>query len=329
MFSAKKFNYITYLLITIFFLSVTISTIADITKENSIRMQFNALLKDVELFNSEHSSYLTEVPPPSEPSSLVEYYSSQDALVAGYNNYKEATSYYSEAYGRLTFSALNFPFEIDLWITNIQYTDGDFVQIIVAKEVGTLFNGKKGGLISYYKKADNKVYNNFTWTVSKQNNKWVPHFTGKWTQQSIEQYEEEFGAFPGTSIYDVTRRTAAEELYFNKIKNGRNEVREYNIQYKLNPVLSTKLYKNFLSYVLNIVQQDFVQKVEFKKLTLSSVIDANGYLKMSKYDEEFNFTVKVEQWGNVSLSATCYSEITYMFMLFNQTIPYEKPIITL
>ena len=231
MFSAKKFNYITYLLITIFFLSVTISTIADITKENSIRMQFNALLKDVELFNSEHSSYLTEVTPPSEPS-LIEFYSSQDALVAGYNNYKEATSYYSEAYGRLTFSALNFPFEIDLWITNIQYSDGDFIQTIVAKEVGTLFNGKKGGLISYYKKSDNKVYNNFTWIVSKQNNKWVPHFTNKWTQQSLEQYEAEFGAFPGTSIYDVTRRTAAEEIYFNKLTNGKNEVRENNNQIK-------------------------------------------------------------------------------------------------
>jgi hypothetical protein len=327
MFSAKLFNQITIALAIVFFLSATISTLADIRQENSIRMQFTELVQDVDVFNSEHSSLLNK-PEQQEPvKEISPFTSGKQALVTAYSNYENATSYYNESYGRMNFSALNFPFEIELWIKNMQYENGDFIQEIVAKEVGTLFGGKKGAMIAYYKKSDNVVYRNFTWNVTKQENKWVPRFTSHWSAQTLSGYIAEFGAAPGTPIYEVTNKTTVEELFFQKVKGSGNVVKEYHVQYKLNPILSTKLYISFITYVLDIVENDFVKSLSFKELTVSAIVDKNGNLSMTRYKELFDFTVMVRQWGGIHISATCHSEITYLYTLFNEPIPYDRPAI--
>ncbi|PKK95798.1 MAG: hypothetical protein CVV59_01875 [Tenericutes bacterium HGW-Tenericutes-4] len=326
MFSAKLFNQITIALVIIFFLSATISTITDIQQENNIRLQFTELLQEVNGFNSTHSNYVS-MPTPEEPETNYESLlkDGKEALVAGFSNYKTANSYYSEAYGKMSFSALNFPLEVEFWIKNIQYSDGDFVQEIVAKEVGTLFGGKKASMVVYYKKTDNLVYRNFTWTVNFVQNKWVASYNNNWTKQALANFIIEFDVAPGTSIYEVTSKTAFEELYYQNVIGVGNKTKEHHIQYKLNPSLSTKAYKGFLSYVLNFIEEDFVKSVSFKELTVSAIVDANSYLSMSKYKERFGFSVFIRQWGNITISGICSSEMTYMYMLFNQDIPYEKP----
>jgi hypothetical protein len=123
----------------------------------------------------------------------------------------------------------------------------------------------------------------------------------------------------------VTSKTAFEELYYQNVIGVGNKTKEHHIQYKLNPSLSTKAYKGFLSYVLNFIEEDFVKSVSFKELTVSAIVDANSYLSMSKYKERFGFSVFIRQWGNITISGICSSEMTYMYMLFNQDIPYEKP----
>ena len=250
MFSVKRFNNFTALLAIIFFLSATISTISDITRESSINFEFSQLLEDVDTFNNEHANFLQENNMDvTEPviNEVNSYQTGQEALVDAYNNYEKATSYYSEAYGKITAFAPGFSLSLELWVTNVQYPDGDFIQEVVVKEVGTLFGGKRGATLVYYKASENSVYRNFTWSVAQVQNKWVPNFNNAFIKQTVSQYIEEFGAEPGTSIYDVNNRTTVEELFFQKVKDSHNDVKEYHIQYKLNPTLSTKLYIGFFN----------------------------------------------------------------------------------
>jgi len=310
----------------IFFLSATVTTIADIQKETNIKMEFSQLLEDVNVFNNEHSNLLANEEEETTVTDEDSFQTGEDAIVAGYENFENATSYYSQSYGVLNFNALSFPFAVELWITSVQYPDGDFVQEILAKEVGTFLGGKIGLMMAYYKKSENIVYRNFTWEVAKVDGEWVPNFYNVWSPQTVEEYIAEFGAAPGAPIYDVSTKTTVEELFFQKIKDGDNKIKEYHIQYTLNPTLSTKLYLSFIKYVLDIIQEGFVRSLSFKEITVSAIVDANGYLQTAKYKEKYDFRVYVEKW-NVFISASCNSEMNYMYTLYNQEIPYEKPII--
>ena len=179
-------------------------------------------------------------------------------------------------------------------------------------------------MIAFYKASENIVYRNFTWSVTKVQGKWRPNFGSVYTAQTLNQYINEFGAPPGTSIYEVNKTTAVEQLFFQKIRDSHNKVREYHVQYKLNAALSTKLYIGFIGYVLSVVEPEFVKKLDFKNLTVSAIVDSAGNLKTSRYEEKYDFTVYVRQWG-INISATCNSRMNYIYASFNQPINYERP----
>ena len=289
-------------------------------------MEFTQLLQDVDVFNNQHSSFLNENDQDIiQPIEEVDYFQNgKDAIVDAYKNYQQASSYYSEAYGKLTVSALSFPFSVELWMTTAKYENGDLVQQIIAKEVGDFFGGKIGAMIAFYKISDDLIYKNFTWSVSKAQNKWVANFGSNWQTQTPDDYVREFGATIGTSIYKVDYTTTVKELYFEKIKDSQNNLREYHIQYNLNPTLSTKLYKGFISYVLSIVEPDFVKSLNFKESIVSAIVDSAGNLKTARYKDTYDFTAYLRKFG-IYVTASCNSEMSYMYTAFNEPINYERP----
>ncbi|PKK95800.1 MAG: hypothetical protein CVV59_01885 [Tenericutes bacterium HGW-Tenericutes-4] len=327
MFSAKTFNKLTAILLIIFLLSVTIQTSSDILRENIIIVEFAQLLHEVNLFNIEHLNLLdyngsdTALPINEGDSSLT----SKKVLVDAYKNLSEATSYYSEAYGKLNISALKYSFSIELWITKIKYENGDFFQQIIAKEIGNFFGGETGAMTLYYSVDKDMVYRNFTWDVKLVQGKWVTVMGNARRVRSLAEYIYEVGSTPEVMVYDINNKTTVEELFFQKKKDSQNNFSEYNIQFSLNPTLSTKAYFSFISYIMDIFQKDAAKNLNFKKLTVSAIIDAKGNLKTARYEERYLLLLDVNQLG-IQLTADCNSEMRYIYTSFNQTINYPRPI---
>jgi hypothetical protein len=328
-FSAKIFNSFTAILAILFFLSAIISTVSDIQKEASIKLEFSKLVNEVNAFNVKHESLLNSGIDNEEIyEEQSSYNSSKEALVDGYKNYYNADSYYSEGYGVVRAEAYGFPLYVELWIKTILYKDGDFIQEVMAKEANDTFGGKKGGMIIYYNAEEDLVYRNYTWKLQTVNGEYEPVFNSAWTTQATEEYMAEFGGRPGKSIYEINNRTAANEMFYRQVKDSKGDTTEHHIQYMLNPTLSTKLYKNFISYALGIVKENLVKTLTFEELTVSAIVDSQGNLKTARYKEQYAFSIYVER-VNLHVSAKATSEMNYNYISFNQPINYEKPQVSL
>jgi hypothetical protein len=326
MFSAKSFNKVTMVLVMLLISSIIISTFADVRSDFHIQLEFERLLSDVDEFNELHAAFLLDNEQEDIAPAQLKYETSEEALVAAYENYYNAESYYYENSGRLTAKVIGYPIKIDFWIKAALYLNGDYFQEVIAKEVGTTFGGKKGAFGLFYSAETNTVYRVFSWNVEEINGTWCSDFIpASWGRQTIEDYTEEFGGPPNSSIYEVNTRTAVKENYYNTIKvPGTNQITEYHVNYELNAILSTKMYLGFLSYTLDFVEEGFLRSLSFKTLDVSAIIDNEGYLKTARYNETYNFTVYVKMAG-IQATAVCTSKMTYNFMLFNQPIPLERP----
>ncbi|MGD9901460.1 MAG: hypothetical protein AB7S44_02855 [Spirochaetales bacterium] len=331
MFSAKLFNKFTLILAAMFFLSVIISTVADIQNDNYIQFEFNQLLEEVESFNANHlssidSSNIETIYPVDQE--YAHYTSGKQALINSFSNLDNATSYYNEAYGTLSTSILGVALDIDMSFVMARYENGNMVYQIVARETSNNFGGKMGAIMFYYDKVTNKIYHNSTWTLENANGVWNPVYSStSWKTKTIEEFIANYWGEPDSPLFKINNATTIEEVFFKQISSqDESENGQYHVQYKLHPILSTGVYGKFITEALNTIEPDLVRDLNFKEVIMSAIISKYGELQTMKLKQNLDFVIYIRKY-NVVFTKNCNFNMTYMYSLYNQPIPFEVPTI--
>jgi hypothetical protein len=324
MFSIKILNKLISFALASFFLFTFSFAFIDYKQQLENNLEFVSLLERVEAFNSENEEPLAGENQNNSPVETIK--SGNEALLTSYSKLSNYNSYYSEMTGTLSTTTLGFPLSISISVKSIKYENGDFLQEIIAKEVGNTFGGQSGAIIYFYKKEDNLIYKNNAWSVTYIGNKVSPNYGKKWDAQLPADYYDSFHSYPWEPLYEIDNRTIVENTFFKVESDNYTSAPKYYTSHNLNPQLSTKKYLSFLSSALEIVEEDFVRAVNFQNLAVYAIIDENLNIISLRFKEQYNFTVS-GFIGNVRVTVTskCISEMTYIYNQINQNIDYPRP----
>jgi len=316
-FTAKVFNVFTIALSALFFLSVAVTTISSINKENQIALEFERLLADIENYNYEHNRELD--PQELEGAEAINeamFDNGTDAFLHAYYEYINAESYNVVSRGTTTNSVLGLNIETQSKNVMIKYTDGSASYELISYEPGNTYK-RTSAINIYYDSQTNFVYMRSTNTVNKVNDDLIAVYNSEWEYDSVSYFVEEIGIMPGESPYDFSKRAVVEEAFYNEVKSG-DTIKEYQTQIISNPTLAGGPFAKVANYIGNATRMPVITQMK-----ANAIINADGTMKALELNDKFEVRTKVPVLGERNV--LCEARAVYNFIQVGGELTIEKP----
>lgn len=317
--STAKINFFTFMLVIVFSLYALINTGGIIDDNNQTNSQFDAMMDEIEDFNNSISQDNNDGTTTTDNTEIL-FSSATEAIDSSYEVFTDAESYYSETTVNFVASAFLQSLNLDIYLTEAKYKNGDFLQEIIVDENSNMFDGVKAALLLFYQSSSNKVYQKFTFDVTKSGEEYSISYPSNWISLTLNDYISNNGSSPWTLAYNISSSYVISQDYFNSFPND-NGGNNYYAEVELNSTLSSANYFNYLKHIFSPIGSDILSSIEYDETTVSAAIDENGYPMAFNFNSEYQLNFN----DLIINSANCTAEMNCMFSGINEDIAYEKP----
>lgn len=303
----KYFNIICYSLSAFFLLYFIIAVISSYFTSIDVHTKLNSMLAYCEQYNIKVQEEIKNNPSNEDTSISTEqlYYDGKTAILDAYKRtFYDSTSFKVNSNGLFDLSALGVYAKIE-----IDFAIDQFSKEKVYEEVKTyvLDSNVNKSILSVANSSckrlriDKKDKFYVTKNVSYKNSKITPNYSGVTAQESVDEER-----FFNESLYIINEETLEKITYF-KVNKKNGQVKNYYVQAVLNPTSSTVEYSKCLQ------QQIKCSPPTFKSVTLTFIIDANGYVTSFNATDTLNIVL-------LMFNADAKTSINYVVSNINEQL---------